>query len=119
MESDAQRADPLLEGAPVGVFISKRDDPSTFLNFCAGQGEPLIDPDAMADRRMGEGHYTGCPIWAAAQEMNELDSYLKQRLFAPEKRPEVDAEVAGGYVGPEEVTLEDPELQWLLGERVL
>lgn len=120
MEFDAQRADPLLEGAPVGVFISKRDDPSTFVNFCAGQGEPLTDPDKMAERRMGEGHYTACPIWAAAQELTELDRFLKERTFKPEFEPEVaSASGAGFSVGPQEVTAADPEVAWLTGERVL
>lgn len=98
LERDQQRADPILEGAPVSVFIQARTDPSMIENFCAGQGDPLTDPDQMANRRYGQGHYTGCPIWAAGVEINNAE-----RAFAPRERPETE----GRYAGEMEITARD------------
>lgn len=82
MERDQARADRILEGAPVGVFVSIKDDLGTLLNFCCGAGPPMTDPDDMANREFGQGHYTGCPIWAADREVGQAE-----RMF-PFERPE-------------------------------
>lgn len=108
MEHDQKRADPLLEGAPVGVFIRLAEDPSTYFNFCAGAGEPLADPDDLINRAFGMGHYTGCPIYAAARELDHLD-----RLFKPPERPDTSDE----HTGPQEFTAE--EVEWLAGESLI
>lgn len=113
MERDQARADPMLEGAPVPVLIRIAEDPSTYFNFCAGQGEPLTDPDQMMQREWGEGHYTGCPVYAAAREMD----HISDRLFAPEREPEVDPDLPG--VKMESGLATDEEVNWLMGERVL
>jgi hypothetical protein len=76
-EMDAEKADPILEGTPTGVVIRWGEDPLTLLNVCCGQGEPMTDPDDMRNREMGKGHYTGCPIWAAAQEWNLVERLWK------------------------------------------
>jgi hypothetical protein len=99
MEADAARADPILEGAPTGVMISERDDPSTFLNFCTGTGEPLADPDDLTDRSYGDGHYTGCPIWAAGRELDALG-----RAFSPPERGELPE---GAEVAPQRIVDEE------------
>lgn len=78
MERDARRADPILEGAPVGVFISAREDPSTLRFLCCGRDAPSLSPDAEPVR-----HYTSCPVWAAGQELDAAE-----RAFAPASRPE-------------------------------
>lgn len=92
MERDQARADRILEGAPVGVFITVRDDPSTIANLCAGRGDPVLSPDDLPRRPFGMGHYSGCPIFAAELEVREAEA----RVFAapdrseappPERRP--------------------------------
>lgn len=103
MERDQARADPILEGAPVGVFISKRDDPSTYFNLCAGAGEPVLSPDDLPDRRFGQGHFSACPIFAADKEIREANA----RIFAPEARVEVDPEMPGVTFAGEEVSAEE------------
>lgn len=98
MERDQKRADPILEGAPVGIFIRIAEDPSTYFNLCAGQGDPLVSPDDLPNRSWGQGHYSGCPIYAASVELKELD-----RLFAPEPTPETETgEVSGAVVDDDE-----------------
>lgn len=78
MENDAKRADPILEGAPIGVFISAGDDPSTLANLCCGKGEPVLSPDDLPARPFGYGHYSACPVYAAGKEISEAE-----RAFAP------------------------------------
>lgn len=87
MEADQARADSILEGAPVGVFISAGDDPSTWATLCTGQGDPVVDPDHLREREFGMGHYSGCPIFLASLQIAALE-----RAFAPKDRP---ATVAG------------------------
>lgn len=85
MEADAARADSILEGSPVGVFIELGSDPSTIINLCCGQGEPLLSPDDLPSRPYGMGHYTGCPIFAADRELSALErTYAYER---PEGKP--------------------------------
>lgn len=81
MRDDQRRADSILEGAPVGVFISVKDDPSTLANLCCGQGEPVLSPDDLPNREFGQGHYSACPIYAAAQEIKAAE-----RVFAAPDR---------------------------------
>jgi hypothetical protein len=102
-EMDAGKADGILEGTPTGIVIRWGEDPMTLLNLCCGTGEPLVNPDDMADREVGQGHYTGCPIWAAAQEWN-----LVERLFeferpegAPKNVPGVTYETEIQTFGPD------------------
>ncbi|HEX7088754.1 MAG TPA: hypothetical protein VF192_01390 [Longimicrobiales bacterium] len=83
MELDQARADPILEGAPVGVFISAREDPHTYFGFCAGDGQPTSDPDVVTN------HYTACPIYAAAKDWDVVE-----RLFAPERPQSAEEELA-------------------------
>lgn len=93
MEEDQSRRDSVLEGAPVGVFISAREDPSTFAFFCCGDAVPSTSPDADP-----VAHYTSCPIWAAGQEITAAE-----RAFAPPVRPEVgDGADAGEPITEEE-----------------
>jgi hypothetical protein len=96
MERDQERADPIMEGAPVGVIISARDDASTFFAWCTGDGEPTTDPDRPTM------HHSACPIFAAEKEWNEVE-----RLFGPVERPAL----AESGVQPEELT--DDEVRWL------
>lgn len=103
MEADAERADPILEGAPIGVFISERDDPSTFYRLCCGGEPPVTDLDAAIERARAEevpipASYTACPIWAAGQEITAFE-----RAFKPEPRPEPVAPGPG-------VTLDEPQV---------
>lgn len=100
MERDQARADPILEGAPVGVFISERDDPSTYHNLCAGAGAPVLSPDELPWRAFGQGHYSACPIFAAALEIRETE-----RLFAPS----VPGGAAAAWGG--ELPITDAELE--------
>lgn len=79
MELDSKQADPVLEGAPIGVFISAREDPHTFFGWCAGDGQPAADPEQIAN------HYTSCPVFQAAKDWD-----LVKRLFAPDRPPEKD-----------------------------
>lgn len=99
MAFDQARADPILEGAPVGVFVSVGDDPSTFFNLCAGQGGPVIDPDELPMRRFGEGHYSACPIHLAQLEITRAE-----RVFAAPERPEPAEPGPGASLGPLPVT---------------
>jgi len=80
MEADQARADSILEGL-VPVFIRLADDPSTYFNLCAGQGEPVTTPEDLLTREFGDGHYTGCPVFAAQRELSNAE-----RAFAPEER---------------------------------
>jgi hypothetical protein len=82
MRRDSERADRILEGSPVGVRLTIRDDPTTIVNFCLGTGEPLAAPDLILERAYGDGHYTGCPVWLAGQEID-----LVERAFAFERPP--------------------------------
>jgi hypothetical protein len=97
-ELDAARADQILEGSPTGVRLLWREDASSILNFCCGQGEPMADPDEMAARPFGAGHYTGCPIWAAAREWD-----LVERLYALDPERTRPAAVPGLTVTEDEV----------------
>lgn len=97
MEADSKRADPILEGAPIGVFISAKDDPTTLAAFCFGTAQPQPDPDVVV------AHYTSCPVWAAGREIEGA-----QRAFAMERvKP---AAVPG--VGPEPDTLTQDEIEF-------
>ena len=81
MEMDQARADPILEGAPVGVFVTAKDDPHTFFGWCAGTAsmtggtDPRQTPDY--DRDAPYDHFSACPIFQAAEDWN-----LVERLFA-------------------------------------
>jgi hypothetical protein len=86
-EMDAEKADSILEGSPTGVVIRWGENPLTLLNFCCGTGEPMTDPDDMARREVGQGHYTGCPIWAAAQEWNLVERLYKLEGAQPRDVP--------------------------------
>lgn len=67
MERDRARADHILEGAPVGVFVKLREDPSTLLNFCCGTAAPAPTPDQVV------AHHTSCPVFAADREIGEAE----------------------------------------------
>lgn len=97
MKRDQERADPILEGAPVGVLITLRADPSTLANFCCGQGDVLVNPDDMVHRAFGMGHYTGCPMHCAEREWHEAE-----RLFEADPEPELD--LAELVLGEQEIT---------------
>lgn len=86
-EMDAEKADPILEGSPTGIVIRWGEDPMTLLNFCCGTGEPLVSPDDIVHREPGKGHYTGCPIWAAAQEWNLVERLYKLEGAQPRDVP--------------------------------
>lgn len=101
MERDQARADPVMEGSPVGVVVSARKDPSTFFGFCTAEGAPTTDPDRLA------AHYTACPIFAAEREWNAIE-----RLFGEVRRP--DPEASG--ILPEGLT--EAEARWLTGAGV-
>lgn len=83
MERDAARADRILEGAPVGVFLSVKDDPSTILHFCCGTQAPSPDPD-------GEpvAHFSSCPVYLADHEIEQAERAFAMRepdsAFVPE-----------------------------------
>lgn len=106
MERDQQRADPILEGAPVGVFISEGDDPSTYMNLCTGQGAPVLDPDELPLREFGMGHYTACPIHVAGMEVTAAE-----RLFAPSDPGESVAAFSGPGADVGELEISDAELR--------
>lgn len=97
MEADQRRADSILEGAPVGVFITEREDPSTFHFLCCGTAAPSPHPDAEPVQ-----HYTSCPIWAAGLEIKEAE-----RAFAPPARPEPQYAEGGATVTEEELDEEE------------
>lgn len=97
MERDAQRADRILEGAPVGVMIRMRDDPSTLVNFCCGTGVPSPHPDTEPTQ-----HYTSCPIYAADREVQQVED----RAFALKR------EATGFTPDPELVTGVDAAREW-------
>lgn len=109
MEADRAKADSVLEGAPVGVMIRVKDDPSTYFNLCAGQGQPVTTPEDLQDRGWGQGHYTGCPVYAATVELAAAE-----RAFAPKER----APTSAGGVGPERVTADDLEFVPMHSRRV-
>lgn len=94
MERDQARQDRILEGAPVGVVISGRDDPSTLFGFCCGTGAPQTSPDGPLT-----AHYTCCPIFAADREWDEL----QRRLFGSAERPNLEFE-------REEVSYEEEDM---------
>lgn len=103
-EMDAAKADQILEGSPTGIVIRWGEDPLTLLNFCCGQGEPLVSPDDMANREVGKGHYTGCPIWAAAEEWNLVERLYKldDARTRPRAIPGVDMDQPGvDFYGPD------------------
>lgn len=102
MEADQARADPILEGAPIPVVIRAHSDPSTLMNFCCGRGEPVLSPDDLRFRELGQGHHTGCPVYVAGHEIRAVE-----RAFAPEVRAEVDPEAPGLDVGGLEVSAQD------------
>lgn len=108
MELDQKRADRILEGAPVGEFISAKDDPHTYFGWCAGDGQPVADPDQIAN------HYTSCPIFQAAKEWDFVE-----RLFGAPERPEpsdavLEATERGLIQEDQEMRMfSAEELQWL------
>jgi hypothetical protein len=107
MEEDAKRADPILEGAPVGVFIRVREDPSTIANLCAGTGEPILDPDNPPPREFGKGHHTGCPIFCAGREIEQAQKAMERAFKAPD-RDAHDGSVGGvADIGGLDVTADD------------
>lgn len=106
MERDAQRADPILEGAPVGVYVKWADDPSILANLCYGQGEPLTNPDELATRDFGDGHYSGCPIYCAGREVEFATAEGKRAFGAPEQ-PDLQDESSLG----DAVTMDDFEIE--------
>lgn len=91
-EIDAKRADPILEGTPTGVVLRFREDAASLINFCCGQGEPMADPDEMAHREFGKGHYTGCPIWAAGKDLDLVDRAWEMRRRRPSAVPGLTVE---------------------------
>lgn len=100
MERDQARADRILEGAPVGVFVKASEDPHTYFNFCAGDGLPTTDPDVWTK------HYSSCPVYAASVEWNGM-----QRVFGEVKpRPNLDVE---GVEQEESRVFSEEDLQWL------
>lgn len=102
MEADQARADPILEGAPIGVVLRAHTDPSVLGNLCCGHGEPVVDPDDLRHRAFGQGHYTGCPVHIAGEEIKATE-----RAFAPVARAEIDPEAPGLDVGGMNVTQAD------------
>lgn len=112
MERDQARADPILEGAPVGVVIQLKDDPSTLGNLCCGQGDPVPDPDHLRHRRFGDGHYTACPIFLADREIRQVE----ERLFGEMPDGPRDVSETFANTGEQELT-EDEEatVRWLEG----
>lgn len=100
MERDAARADRILEGAPVGVFLTVKDDPSTIQHFCCGTQAPSPNPD-------GEpvAHFSSCPVYLADGEIESA-----QRAFAlkaPEETPGLEM-----VEEPEMLTGVDGALEW-------
>ena len=96
MELDQQRADRLLEGAPVGVVVSSVNDASTYHGFCAGEDPPPPDVDAAYDRAAtGEVRlprsYACCPIYAAAAEWDAVSRLMALRAEEGDRDlPELD-----------------------------
>jgi hypothetical protein len=101
MERDSRRADRILEGSPVGVFVSAENDPKTLANFCFGTAAPTPDPDTVVS------HHTSCPVWIAGKEIDAQERTFK--LHVPDTKPR---DVPG--VGPEPGTL-TPEEAMLRG----
>lgn len=102
MAEDEKRADRILEGAPVGVIIEAKSDPSVFFGFCCGQGHPTSDPEKVDE------HFSSCPIFLADLEWTEG----MKRLFEPAKDPvsafmDQTAATPGLDIGEEKVTMED------------
>lgn len=94
MEKDQARKDRILEGAPVGVFIRLRDDPSTLRNLCCGTAAPSPDPDTPV------AHYSSCPIYLADAEVSAAE-----RMYAPQPAP-------GFAPDPQLITGVDGALEW-------
>lgn len=68
MLNDSRRADTILEGAPIGVWIAAVENPSTLIKWCFGDGLPQVDPDGHAE----VAHYTTCPVWLAEYETRHI-----------------------------------------------
>lgn len=115
MERDAQRADPILEGAPVGVNLTMRGDPSMVFGFCLGDDMPARHADEQRGDRIPR-HYTACPIYAADKEIEEASKRLFGELVTGDDRLPKDAE---GAPILEEEPLTDHEVHWLTGEKGL
>lgn len=103
MEHDQARADGILEGAPVGVFISETHDLMQLVTFCCGEGRPAEGPDDMTP------HHTACPIFLAAQEWDGV-----KRLFPFERGEKPDDEarkILAQQKRTEDLTPE--EIEWM------
>lgn len=105
MERDAMRADPILEGAPIGVFVSEGEDPSTLMNMCCGQGAPIVDLAALPERDFGQGHYSACPIYEAGQSISEWEKEAQGGKVIP-SADRTDHTSAGG-IGAMDLTDSD------------
>jgi hypothetical protein len=108
MERDQARADRILEGSPVGVLVSARNDPTTFFGFCCGEDEAPNDPAAALEDRI-RAHFSCCPVFLADREITSMED----RLFKTSRRPEEDAEALEGVFEQDEAGVTTEDLGWL------
>jgi hypothetical protein len=97
MERDQARADRIMEGAPTGVVVAAREDPSTFFGFCCGEDDATVSPDT--DRL--HAHFSACPIFLADREWTAAERLFGEMQTKP-------TEVAG--VGQQSLT--NREMAW-------
>lgn len=106
MQHDQARADGILEGAPVGVFVSERDDLMQLVTFCCGDGPPLDEVEGDMTP-----HHTACPIFQAAQEWDGVT-----RLFPFVRGEDPDEEVVellASQKRAEDALLTEEEREWM------
>lgn len=107
IQQDARRADPILEGAPVGEVIRWRESPSFLANLCCGQGPPVAGPDSeLRDREFGQGHHSACPIYSAGREIEFATAEHKRAFEAPVQPDLEDTSAFDKYV-----TLDKPSFE--------
>jgi hypothetical protein len=109
MEADHKRADRILEGAPIGVVLSMREDPSMVFGFCLGDDDCPSHPDEQRGGRIPR-HYLACPIYAADKEIEEASKRLFGELATGDDR--LPKNEHGEPILQEEPVTDD-ELAWL------
>jgi hypothetical protein len=115
MRADQERADSILEGAPIGVVLTMRDDPSMVFGFCLGDEAPVSHPDEQRGGRIPR-HYTACPIYAADKEIEQVSKRLFGEMATGDDRLPRNAE---GEPILDEEPLTDGEVHWLTGDQGL
>jgi hypothetical protein len=111
MKLHSERTDSIIEGMVGGVLITDRDHSTVLRGFCCGKGLPRLREDSPP-----RGHYTFCPVWQAAEQVERERTEANEPIFPMPEKPKIlgeDPEVAADLLGldPEQVMAEEERIE--------